>query len=162
MTYHSIVHFIQRSDLFFIFMVYLHWINDFYGKFHPYEWFLQALSRQFGCFFVVLPIQIGGILFRVPQNRTVTGVTDWGSECTRWWSAIASISLSVILSLRWSLNAGCHSGLPSSHGFGTASGRFILPPVSGSPSALSLHLLSQLYMLPLFSSFISSPPTPLL
>lgn len=54
-----------------------------------------------------------GLLFTVGhRKRIVTGVTDRGSEFAMWWSGTASINLSVILSRRWSLNTGCHSGQP--------------------------------------------------
>lgn len=80
--------------------------------FHPHGAVYSRLSIQYGCF-VMLPIQIGGIVFTVShRKRIVTGVTDRGSEFAMWWSGTASINLSVILSRRWSLNTGCHSGRP--------------------------------------------------
>lgn len=78
--------------------------------FHPHERFSWYLSSQCGCFVMRL-IQIGGMAFTAGhRKRMVTGVTDQGSEFTMWWSGMASINLSVILSRRWSLNTRCHSG----------------------------------------------------
>lgn len=48
--------------------------------FHPHGAVYSRLSIQYGCF-VMLPIQIGGIVFTVShRKRIVTGVTDRGSE----------------------------------------------------------------------------------
>lgn len=97
------------------------------------------------------PKQIGEWFFMVGG---VTGVTDWGSEFAVWWSGTASISLSVMLSWRWSLNTCCHSSGPlftrPRLGLRMGSSRSA-PSCLFGPLLLHHQLLSQLYKLPLFS-----------
>lgn len=102
-----------------------------------------------------------GMVFTVSnRKRIVTGVTDWGSEFTMWWSGTASINLSVILSWWWSLNTGCHSGQP----FFTRpwlclwETLILPPPVFWVPFAPSPAFISTLQAVP-FQSIISSPQT---
>lgn len=130
--------------------------------FPPYEWFLCLLFGQSGRF-VMLPIQIGGMVFTVRhRKREVTGVTDLGSEFRMWWSGTASINLSVILSRRWSLNTARHSGPAPLLHMATAL------PLGNSHSSspfclfLALHSFSSFYLnftsCP-FSVFYFSTPT---
>lgn len=95
-----------------------------------------------------------GMVFTVRhRKRMVTGVTDWGSEFAMWWSGTASINLSVILSRRWSLNTGCHSGQPLFTRPRLCLWETLIRPPSCLFGPLSLlhQLLSQLYKLSLFS-----------
>lgn len=82
-----------------------------------YLWYVSPTWRIFLVFnqsmwpFCVASHTNWGMVFTVGhRKRIVTGVTDRGSEFAVWWSGTASINLSVILSCRWSLNTGCHSG----------------------------------------------------
>ncbi len=94
------------------------------------------------------------------RKRIVTGVTDWGSEFATWWSGTASINLSVILSRRWSLNTGCHSGQPLFTWPWLCLWETLIlpPPVFSVPFAPSPAFISTLQAVP-FQSIISSTPT---
>lgn len=102
-----------------------------------------------------------GMVFTVRhRKRMVTGVTDWGSEFAMWWSGTASINLSVILSRRWSLNTGCHSGQPLfTRPRLCLWETLIRPPLLSfrSPFAPTPAFISTLQAVP-FQSIISSTP----
>lgn len=118
------------------------------------------LSSQYGCFCDASHTNWGMVFTVSHKKRIVTGVTDWGSEFAMWWSGTASINLSVILSRRWSLNTGWHSGQPLfSSPWLCLWETFILPPpVFSVPFAPSPAFISTLQAVP-FQSIISSTPS---